>query len=255
MSQQQKIMAARQSLREAAEVLQKGIAAEKTRRRGDLIRQMHEVRQMLNPTFNYVSQAGQDVVIDGVFGQKTGGTFIDIGGYDGITGSNTYFLEQQRGWTGVLVEPVEDMRLKAKSLRKCPCLGYAVADANGEAEFIAVTKGYRQMSGLAQSYDAKLLETVRADPRHEEKTVKVPTRSIAAILKEAGIKHPDFISLDIEGGELTALRGFPFADHQVGAWAIENNTGTMEIAQIMRAHGYDLIEFCGPDEIYRKVKT
>ena len=106
------------------------------------------------------------------------------------------------------------------------------------------------MSGLSDSYDPAMLGRVRADPRHAEDVINVPTRTILAILMEIGIPDPDFISLDIEGGELTALQGFPFDQHRVGAWAIENNTGESDIAQLMRGHGYDLIEFCGPDEIY-----
>ena len=48
------------------------------------------------------------------------------------------------------------------------------------------------------------------------------------------------------------LEDFPFGDNQVGVWAIENNTGTTRIREIMVAHGYNLIEFCGADEIYRR---
>ncbi len=60
------------------------------------------------------------------------------------------------------------------------------------------------------------------------------------------------MSLDIEGGEIAVLGAFPFADHRVGLWAIENNTASPEIGRILRASGHDLIEFCGPDEIWRR---
>ena len=106
------------------------------------------------------------------------------------------------------------------------------------------------MSGLAETYPPELLQRVRADPRHAEEQITVETRTIAEILNEAKLPDPDFISLDIEGGEMAALSVFPFADHDVGAWAIENNTATPEIAQLMKSHGYRLVEFCGPDEIY-----
>ena len=75
---------------------------------------------------------------------------------------------------------------------------------------------------------------------------------LAIELTEAGIPDPDFISLDIEGGEAAVLAAFPFMLHRVGFWAIENNSGGPEIATIMRDNGYDLIEFCGPDEIFRR---
>ena len=56
---------------------------------------------MLDAGYPYVSQAGQDMVVDRVLGGKRGGTFIDVGGYDGTTGSNSWFFELWRGWYGV----------------------------------------------------------------------------------------------------------------------------------------------------------
>lgn len=224
---------------------------ETSRRRGPLVRRLHEIRQMLDRSYAYSSQAGQDHVVDRIMKGKRGGTFVDVGGYDGVSGSNTLFLEQWRGWTGVLVEPVPSQLARAEAVRRCPCLGLAVAASDGEADFLEVSEGYTQMSGLAQSYDPALLDQVRADPRHKERTFRVQTRTLSRILTENGLENPDFISLDIEGGEARALAAFPFDRHRVGIWAIENNTGGPEIGQIMSAHGYRLIEFCGPDEIWR----
>lgn len=252
MTAEDRIRAARKDLIALQGELMASLADDKSRARAPLNRQLHTVRGMLNPTFPYASQAGQDLVIDRIMGQKTGGTFVDVGAYDGITGSNTLFFERWRDWTGVLVEPVEEQRVKAEMMRKSPCLPYAVSNKKGTAEFLTVTEGFTQMSGLLDTYDKTMLGRVRADKRHAEKVAKVPTRSLSAILKEADIMHPDFISLDIEGGELAALTKFPFDKHNVGAWAIENNTADSAIPNLMREKGYELIEFCGPDEIYSK---
>ena len=108
------------------------------------------------------------------------------------------------------------------------------------------------MSGLAGSYDAALLDRVRADPRHAEERIEVETRSLSAIFDEAGIGTPDFVSLDIEGGELAALEAFDFDRHRVALWAIENNVGSPDLGRIMRETGHDLVEFCGPDELWRR---
>ena len=250
MISQRRLDEIRRELMKAQAEIGQALTQEKSRKRADLNRKAHEIRQMLTPAYAFMSQAGQDVVVDRYFKQKTGGTFIDVGGYDGVTGSNTVFFEKWRGWTGVLVEPVEANLTRAKAARSCPCLGYAVADQEGTAEFITVTEGFTQMSGLSDSYDEDMLKRVRDNPRHKETTIQVPTKPLTAILAEAGIEHPDFISLDIEGGELAALQSFPFTDHMVGIWSIENNTGGREIADLMKSHNYDLIDFCGPDELY-----
>jgi FkbM family methyltransferase len=242
----------RKHLLQAQADLGKMLDTDKSRRRGNLIRRLHEVRRMLDPAYAYASQAGQDLIIDRIFAGKRGGTFVDVGGYDGTSGSNTWFFEQWRGWYGVLVEPVPAQIDRARLVRRCPCLPFAVAATDGDAEFIEVTEGFTQMSGLAETYEADLLTKVRADPRHKERVFKVETRTLARILDDSGIPEPDFISLDIEGGEAAVLAAFPFDRHAVGVWAIENNTGTDEISLIMQANGYDLVEFCGPDEIWRR---
>ncbi len=247
-----RIAQARTGLLAARAELTTALATDRSRKRGAMIRDLHEVQRMLDTAYPYRSQAGQDRIVDGVLNGKTGGVFVDIGGYDGVTGSNTLFFEERRGWTGVLVEPVPAQCAKAAALRRCPCLPYAIAATEGEAEFIEISEGYTQMSGLHSSYDAGLLDKVRRDPRHKEVSITVQTRTIAGLLSDAGIKAPDFVSLDIEGGELAALQAFPFDQFAVAVWAIENNTGSGDIAALMRANGYQLIEFAGPDEIYKR---
>ncbi len=245
------IARAQADLAAAEAALSARLDTDRTRARGDIVRRLHEVRRMLNPSYPYASQAGQDMVVDRILGAKTGGVFLDVGGYDGVTGSNTLFFEMYRGWTGVLVEPVSANHARAAALRRCRCLPFAVAENNGTADMIVVNKGYTQMSGLAATYDPAILKQVRADPRHAETRVTVQTRTLAQVMDEAGIGAADFVSLDVEGGEVAALRGFPFDRLHVTVWAIENNTGTPEIGRIMRGNGYDLAEFCGPDEIWR----
>lgn len=243
---------ARRLLRKEARKLTEALKDDRSRTRGPKMRALHEVRQMLSAQYTFSSQAGQDLVVDQILKQMRGGTFVDVGGYDGVTGSNTYFLETQRGWTGTLVEPVTAQFEKAQKARACPCIQVAIAASEGEADFIEITEGYTQMSGLAASYDKTLLSTVRRDKRHKENVVQVKTQTLSGLLHATGLVDPDFISLDIEGGEIDCLKAFPFADHKVKIWSIENNTGTSAIKKLMEAEGYALIEFCGPDEIYFK---
>ncbi|MDE0851289.1 FkbM family methyltransferase [Yoonia sp.] len=149
-----------------------------------------------------------------------------------------------------LVEPVAANLTRAKVARSCPCLGYAVADQDGTGEFITVTEGFTQMSGLSGSYDENMLKRAPENPHHKETTIEVLTKSLNGISEEAGFEYPDFVSLDIEGSELSALQRFPFSDHRVGISAIQDNIGIREIVELMRGNDYELTDFCGPDEIY-----
>ena len=62
----------------------------------------------------FTAQDGEDVLLAELFGYKTDGFFIEIGAYDGLYLSNSYFFEQL-GWRGLLVEPLPE---KAAACRR-----------------------------------------------------------------------------------------------------------------------------------------
>jgi len=199
----------------------------------------------------YVSQAGQDHFIDQHITQgKREGIFVDVGGYDGITGSNSYFFEAVRGWSGILIEPVPEHCDVARSVRQCPCVQECVAAAEGTQEFLQVREGYTQMSGLLTSYDDALLEQVRSGSGHEEAVWQLDTVPLATLLRRHGLTHVDCLFLDIEGAELDVLRSFDPREFHISVCCIENNTGGPELQELMSAMGYRRVEFIGMDEIY-----
>jgi len=184
------------------------------------------------------------------FRGKRDGIFVEIGGYDGVTGSNCLFFEMMRGWSGLLAEPAPALHAKAELARRCPCLRVAIANTEGEAEFLDVQAGLFQMGGLVESYDAAQRAAVEADPRHKGTIIKVPTRPLASILDEHGMTEIDYISLDVEGGEMAVLSSFPFERFRVIAWTIENNGGSAEIPELMHDRGYRRVEVLGVDDVY-----
>ena len=221
------------------------------RTRGQINQQIWECERLAGHREQFFSQAGQDAYLDErVFKGKRNGVFVEIGGYDGITGSNCLFFELIRGWTGLLIEPSPTYFSRAAGFRKATCLQLAVADEEGTAEFLEVQQGYSQMSGLTATYNEKIRETVENDPRHKGELIQVKTRTLPAILDTQFLTEIDFISLDVEGGELAVLSTFPFDKYRVQAWTIENNTGDREIPTLMHQKGYDRVEALGVDDVY-----
>ena len=159
-----------------------------------------------------------------------------------------------RGWNGVLIEPSPTQFAKAAGARRVPCLQVAVADRTGEAEFLDVQEGYTQMSGLTESYAENLRATVEGDPRHKGQLIKVPIRTLPDILDEHGLKKIDYVSLDVEGGEMAILSAFPFDRYDITAWTIENNQALTEIPELMVSKGYRRSEAIGVDDVYVKIR-
>ncbi|MEM1384255.1 MAG: FkbM family methyltransferase [Pseudomonadota bacterium] len=221
------------------------------RARGSILQQIWECERMTGRRVQYFSQAGQDAFLDeAVFRGKRGGTFVEIGGYDGITGSNCLFFELMRGWSGLLVEPSPTYHKMAAEFRRCTCLRLAVGQDAGKAEFLEVTRGLTQMGGLLATYEPSLREKVETDPRHEGEIISVRTRTLAQILDSAYLSEIDYISLDVEGAELAILSDFPFDKYRIQAWTIENNGASNDVPELMRTKGYKLIEALGVDDVY-----
>jgi hypothetical protein len=70
---------------------------------------------------NY-SQSLQDIFTLSVLDGKRNGTYLEIGGDDGIGINNTYLLESQYDWTGLAFEWLEPGWNRYVSKRKNPCL-------------------------------------------------------------------------------------------------------------------------------------
>jgi len=251
MAAQDKIATAEALLAEAFAELNAELPRQSGRHRGAITQDCWRLRLMTGELRQYFSQSGQDWFIDQVLiKERRGGVFVDVGGYDGVTGSNTLFFEMFRAWTGLLIEPVADLLARACEVRRNPCIGAVVSGEASECDFLEVTAGFRQMSGRFETYDADLLKRLRAHPEHGELIRRVETRTLADILSEHRLSQVDYLSLDIEGGELDVLKTFPFEAVKVGIFSIENALGHPEIHALMTARGYRLVEFLGVDEIY-----
>jgi hypothetical protein len=84
--------------------------------------------------------------------------------------------------------------------------------------------------------------------------VQMVTTTLEDILRRA--KAPSFIhflSLDIEGAELEALRGFPFAKYTLGAIDVEHNYEEPKrsaIEKLLNANGYVRVRTWMQDDFY-----
>ena len=106
---------------------------------------------------NSKSQIGQDRILDEqIFKGKQNGVFIEVGAFNGVAGSNTYFFEKERGWKGMLIEPhslnYKDMVEKSDRtnsvMENC-----AIDEEDGEVEFFMMNGACDILSGMIKDYD------------------------------------------------------------------------------------------------------
>ena len=204
----------------------------------------HDMLISVKETFGLLtfhSQIGQDRwIAEAIFPGVTDGYFLDVGSADGVINSNSWALEQ-RGWSGICVDPFPTNMAG----RRCQMFKEAVDGVGGRHVHF---KQAGEVGGITD-----FLGRTRSGS-DTAPTVDLTTVTLASILDRA--KAPSYIhymSLDIEGAELDALRGFPFDRYRLGAIDVEHNfeepkrTG---IETLLNAHGYVRARTWMQDDFY-----
>ncbi len=211
---------------------------------------------MLKRTHETYAQFGQDrVVIDHLFHGMRGGTFIDIGAYDGETFSNSALLERAYGWRGICIEPQPDAFAKLAAVRSCVCVNAAAgAVTGGTLKFEKIT-GHGAMLSGAKTTRPELHEAriAKEQLQHgfERSLIDVKVVSAADLLREHKMATVDFASVDVEGAELATIIGLLQPGITVRSLAVENNYCEPEVPNLLRQHGYIRLTVAGEDDIWR----
>ena len=172
----------------------------------------------------FYSQAGQDQWVLEKTNSKKFGYFLDIGAYDGINYSNTYYLEKNMGWSGICIEPdVKNYKFLIEK-RNCLCENLAVNNFKGSVPFFSSEMG----SKIDDSYDyyveCDTLENI--------------------LIKNNSPKFIDYLSIDVEGNEISIIEEFPFDIWKFGLITIEHNLYSdgeyrkNKIKEILNRNGY-----------------
>jgi len=157
------------------------------------------------------------------------GFFVDVGANDPVTDSQTFALEQ-RGWNGVLVEPLPEMAAALRSRRKARVFEAACSSPGDEGQELTF-----HVAGVHSSLRP---ETIVAGV-NAIRAIKVPARTLDSILREAGAPAPlDFVSIDVEGHEVAVLDGFDLAHWRPRYLLVEDHAMNLDLHRHLKARGY-----------------
>lgn len=192
----------------------------------------------------YHSQSGQDKYLDTeVFKGLRRGVFVEVGAWDGLDLSNTAFFEEERGWTGLAIEPLPERYAALTANRKCTTLKCAISDTEGEAEFLALSGPTGMLSGLTATYDprhVKRIDDEVADLGASKTTLRVSTRRLDALFREHALARVHYLSLDVEGAEAACLHSIDFNAVYIDVIGFENNyeDTTLQNIAFLKERGY-----------------
>jgi FkbM family methyltransferase len=199
----------------------------------------------------YQAQHGEDRWLEAFFNGKRDGFFVEVGAYDGIVLSNSYYFETI-GWRGVLVEPDPDKAAMCRSNRAhskvFECAAVA-SPAVKEVLFHAVENG-------------QVYSTINMTDEHRRrlgeyglvfKETRVAAQTLDSILAEAAGAHAiDFVTIDVEEGEMEVLRGFDIQRWRPGVVMVETNSRfrSHEIRRYFVERGYIFHYSIGINDVY-----
>jgi FkbM family methyltransferase len=186
----------------------------------------------------FYGQVGQDMLAYLYFGAKKDGFYVDIGAYDGKIYSNTFIFEKI-GWNGICVEPLPDVYGMLIQNRQCDCFNVAIAEESGELiEYIKAT-GVEMLSGLNNQMTEVHKKRILNEMGEIEK-IYVKTLSFNDLMNGyPDRRNIDFLSIDVEGAEISILKAIDFNKFSFGLITVENNEEELgSLIQFMQEQGY-----------------
>ena len=140
--------------------------------------------------------------------QDSPGYFVEFGSLDGIDTSNTYLLEKEHGWTGILAEPLPRFTDDLRRNRSCIVDTRCVFSRSGDVVQFGEVEDFPAVSTLISHKDQS---SMWKEKRQTNKIHDVVTVSLDDLLDEHNAPAViDYLSIDTEGSEYTILSAYSF---------------------------------------------
>jgi FkbM family methyltransferase len=163
------------------------------------------------------SQLQQDLIVLAIFKNKRNGYFVEFGACDGIHFSNTYLLEKEFEWTGIVAEPCKSYHAALLKNRKCHIdLRCVWNKSNIKIPFIESASN--DLSTISQFQHCDHMVRV------EQEKYEVETITLLDLLQTYNAPLDiDYLSIDTEGSEYSILESFDFSKYNISIITVEHN--------------------------------
>lgn len=176
------------------------------------------------------------------------GFFVELGANDGVDQSNSLYFELNRGWRGVLVEPVLHQALRCQAFRSpatqvfCnACVGFDYPDETVVLNYANLMTVSDRLSTDLEDVQGHLEKAKDYLPQYQDTLpFAAVARPLSDILGDANAPAlMDLLSLDVEGAELAVLRGLDFSRHRFKVICLESRK-IEPIKDLLSGVGYSL---------------
>jgi FkbM family methyltransferase len=185
-------------------------------------------------------QLFQDVWALWEHGLEPGGFFVEFGAANGRKLSNTYLLEKEFGWSGIVAEPNPAFIPQVRENRSCMISEKCVFSRSGEQVSFLPTD-YGELSRMKDIVPEDAHEASGSRNITLDREVIVETISLNDLLTvHDAPERIDFMSVDTEGSEYEILSHFDFGKWDVRTICVEHNSSPLrdKIFDLLSEHGY-----------------
>ncbi len=182
------------------------------------------------------SQIKQDLFVLSQLNFKNDGFFVEFGATDGLSMSNTYLLEKEFNWKGILAEPARCWHKALEKNRSVALEKNCVWHKTGESLEFNEAKS-STLSTIVGFGDTDSHSKVR----HAGETYVVETISFNDLLiKHNAPKIMDYLSIDTEGSEYVILESLNFKNYKFKIITVEHNYTKLrdKIYDLLVSKGY-----------------
>ena len=186
------------------------------------------------------SQLGQDIFVLQSENFKRDGYFIEFGATDGVDLSNTWLLEKEFSWKGILAEPAKIWQQALQENRTCNIDTRCVWASSGE-QLVFNEPEWATLSTIEEFTETDNWGHKRVDGNR----YLVDTISLEDLLIfHNAPKIIDYLSIDTEGSEYKILSNFNFDNYIINIITCEHNY------MPIRENIYDLLTLKGYERVY-----
>jgi FkbM family methyltransferase len=165
------------------------------------------------------AQLRQDLFVLFELSFKRDGFFVEFGATNGIDLSNTYLLEKEFNWKGILAEPAKcwhnDLKANRSAKIDTDCVWN---ESNSILSFNEAEEADLSTVNAFSSVDSHK-HNRRRGSKYEVKTISL----LDLLVKHRAPKQIDFLSIDTEGSEYEILKNFNFNDYLIKIIVCEHN--------------------------------
>lgn len=182
------------------------------------------------------SQLRQDLFVLAELRFKRNGFFVEFGATDGFDLSNTYLLENDFNWKGILAEPARVWRKDLVKNRNAKIDFDCIWKESGKK--IKFNETIEPVYSTITEFNAK---DSHAEIRRSGNSYAVKTVSLLDLLeRHSAPRRIDYLSIDTEGSEYEILRHFDFNAYQFSIITCEHNftSDRGRIFELLTAKGF-----------------